>query len=120
MKRKPISPLVHGIIDYTFALALLSVPSILKLSKKARSIYAADALTILSYSAFTKYPPSVKPVIPLPLHKKLDYASLALIGLEAGSKEIRKDKRALIFSAGMITAGLITVLLTDWNVRQPA
>jgi hypothetical protein len=115
MKSKPITPFVHGIIDYAFAVALFSVPAILKLNESARKVYAADALAVLLYSAFTNYSLSFKKIIPLSLHKKLDYASLAIIALETSYKKIKKDKRAVILSSIMITAGLTTIVLTDWD-----
>ena len=115
MKRKPISPLMHGIIDYVFSFALLSAPSLIMLNKKAQRLYTINAFGVILYSAFTKYPPSVKQIIPLRLHKKIDCASLALIAFETCCKEIRKDKRAITFSAVMVTAGIVAVLLTDWQ-----
>ena len=70
MKYRPISPLLHGIIDYVFSFALLSVPSLMMLNRKAQRLYTINAFGVISYSAFTKYPPSVKQIIPLRLSEK--------------------------------------------------
>jgi hypothetical protein len=115
MNRKPISPLLHGIIDYAFSLSLISVPSIIKLNKKARLLYAINGISILSYSLFTKYPVAVKQLIPLNFHKKLDADTLALLLVEIFYNKIRRDKRAVLFHTSMLAAGIITVLLTDWD-----
>ncbi|MBV9962720.1 MAG: hypothetical protein JO072_10770 [Parafilimonas sp.] len=115
MRSKPISPFVHGIIDYAFALSLLSVPSIIKLNKKVRLLYALNAVSILSYSAFTKYPVAIKQVIPFRFHKILDIDSLSALLLQGAYKKIRRDRYALSFHGIMLAAGVITVLLTNWN-----
>lgn len=117
MRPKPITPFMHGIIDYTFAFALLTLPAIIKLNKKVRWLHAVNAISVLSYSFFTSYPPAIKQVIPLRLHKKLDSELLVLIALETIYKKIRKDKRAIAFQAGLLTTGITTVLLTDWNAE---
>jgi hypothetical protein len=117
MKSKPVSPLMHGIIDYAFASLLLSVPSVLKMNRRVKLLYALDAISVLSYSAFTKYPVAVKQVIPFRLHKKIDVAILATLLVETWYDRIRKDKRAVLFHTSMLAAGITTVLLTDW--RKP-
>jgi hypothetical protein len=120
MKYRPVSPFVHGIIDYVFSFALLSVPHIIKLNKKARLLYALNGVSVLSYSAFTKYPVAVKQIIPLHLHKKLDAESLIVLSVTTLHKKIRKDKRAIVFSVAMVATGLLTVMLTDWNTSSHA
>jgi len=115
MNSRPISPLMHGIIDYAFSFLLLSVPSATKMNKKVRLLHACNAITILSYSAFTKYPVAVKKVIPFNFHKKIDVAILAALLMETSYDKIRKDKHAVLFHASMLAAGVITVLFTDWR-----
>jgi hypothetical protein len=118
MNAKPISPLMHGIIDYAFSFSLLSVPSIIKLNKKVSLLYALNAISVLSYSLFTKYPVAVKQIIPFHFHKRLDIDTLAALSVEILYNKIRKDKRAVIFHTSLLAAGIITVLLTDWGAQS--
>ena len=115
MSPKPISPTVHGIIDYAFILSLLTVPSILKLHKRVRLLYVLNAISVASYTLFTKYPVAVKPVIPFYFHKRLDIDNLAALLVETLYKKVGNDKRAFVFHFSMLTAGVITVLLTNWG-----
>lgn len=115
MNSKPISPVVHGIIDYGFAAALLVIPRVLKLSKKAKKLYAVNAVNTLLYSALTDYPAGLKRIIPYSLHRTKDIENVTALTLATLYKPLRKNKRALYFHIGIIAAALLTISLTDWN-----
>lgn len=69
---KPISPKVHGLIDYTLASSLLVLPSVLGFSSSVQKLYAAEGLGLLVYVVLTDQPAAVKPWIPFPVHGKID------------------------------------------------
>ena len=115
MNAKPIRPLLHGIIDYTFSAALLVVPHLLKLNKKAVRLYTFNGVNTALYCAITGYPLGIKHYIPYKLHRKIDIDTIGLLALTTLYKPIRKDKRAVAFNISMIVAGIVTVLLTDWD-----
>jgi hypothetical protein len=117
MNTKPVSPKAHGIIDYGFAAALLVMPHVLKLSKKAKRLYAADAFKTLLYSAFTDYPLALKRVIPFGLHRKMDKENVSALALATLYPLLHMNKRALYFHIGIIAAAMLTIALTDWEAN---
>jgi len=61
MDTKPISPKVHGISDYVLVGSLLTLPTLLGLNKKVKTLYTAEALTLLGYVALSDHPASENP-----------------------------------------------------------
>ena len=117
MKRKPISPVLHGVIDYVFSAALLTIPRIIGLNKKAVRLYAVNGISTALYSAVTDYPLGIQPVIPYKTHRIIDCANIASLALATLYKPVQKDKLALAFNTTMAAAAILTVLLTDWNKK---
>ena len=115
MNRKPITPKMHGIIDYAFAAILVLAPPVLKLNKKARRLYKLLGAGVIVYSALTDYPAGVIPVIPYQDHQKIDDAIIGAFAVETLNKGITKDKRACAFHIGITTLAVITVMLTNWD-----
>jgi len=115
MTNKPISPKVHGIIDYTFGTALIFLPSILGFNKKAKKIYRTIGTGTLLYSAITNYPAGLKPLLSFDTHRKLDLVNIGTMAAETFVKGIRTQKRALIFNLAATAIATASVLLTDWN-----
>ncbi len=115
MNTKPISATTHGIIDYVYAAMLLTVPNILGLNKKAKFLYAIDALNVLSYSTSTNYALGVRKYIPFKVHKHLDIDNTKALLLATLYKPIRKEKKTLCFHLSMIAAASVVIALTNWN-----
>jgi hypothetical protein len=117
MNTKPISPKAHALIDYTLAGSLLVLPTVFKLNKKVKTIYAVEGVMLLGYLALTETPVAVKPVIPFTTHGKIDSFNIAQFALQTGLKPFRKEKKATIFNIVFTALAGITVLLTDWHGR---
>lgn len=115
MNPKPISPKVHALIDYALVSSLLTLPSLLDFSHNVKKIYTAEALALLVYVALTDQPAAVKPLIPFPVHGKIDPFNVGQFALQTFLKPFRKDKQAQLFNIGFTALAGITVLLTDWN-----
>ena len=113
--QNPITPKLHGIMDYAFAATLLLAPPLLGLNKKASRLYKLLALDVVAYSALTDYPAGIKRLISYDTHHKIDGANIA--GLVAGTmfKDIKKGKAELAFHIGITTIAIGIVLLTDWD-----
>ncbi|RDC55979.1 hypothetical protein DU508_14080 [Pedobacter chinensis] len=118
MNTKPISPKHHAIIDYLLVGSLLVLPSVLRLNKKARQIYAAEALILLPYIALTKQPVAIKGIIPLKTHQKIDPFNIAQFALQSFFSPFRKTRSTLLFNIAFTTIAGVTVLLTDWNKNR--
>ena len=115
MKNKPISPFVHGLIDYGFTAVQLAVPPLLGVNKKAGNIYRILGANLGTVNALTAHGAGVKPLISFKTHQKIDYANVATLALLTFHKSIRKDKKALIFHVSFLALAVAHVLLTDWE-----
>jgi len=115
MNTKPITPKVHGVMDYALASMLLVGPPLLGLNKKATNVYRGMAANLLTYTAITDFEAGIKPVISLDTHKKVDYGNLAVFAAAFFMKSIQKDKKALAFHAAVTTIAVGNVLMTDWD-----
>lgn len=115
MNKKPISPTLHGAMDYALASVLLLAPSVLGLSKKTVKTYRALGINLLTYNALTDFPAGIKPWMSLQTHKKIDYGNLATFAMMTMRNGIRNDKKALAFHAGVSAIAVANLLLTDWD-----
>jgi hypothetical protein len=115
MNKKPITPKMHGLIDYGFAAIQLLAPELLGLNKKAKKVYAFFGTNLIAYNALTDHPVAVKPEISYETHHKIDVANVAILAASTLYDGIRKDKRAVAFHLGFVVLAAINVLLTDWK-----
>lgn len=115
MKSKPISPLLHGLIDYGFTAAQLALPPLLGLNKKAVNLYRLLGANLCTYNALTAHGAAAKPLLSFKTHKNIDCANVAGLALLTLYKGIRKDKKALLFHAAFVALAVANVLLTDWK-----
>ena len=117
MSTKPISPKAHGLSDYLLVGSLLTFPSLLGFNKKVKTLYAAEALTLLVYVALSDHPAAVKPVIPFTTHGKIDPFNIGQFALQSFWKPFRKDRKALAFNLAFTALAGTVVALTDWHGR---
>ena len=115
MNAKPISPKIHSLIDYALVGSLFTLPTLLGFNQTVKKIYGAEAMALLAYVALTDQPVAVKPLIPFPVHGKIDPFNVAQFALQTGLKAFRQERKALIFNVGFTAIAGLTVWLTDWN-----
>lgn len=115
MDSKPISPKLHALIDYGLVSSLLTMPSLLGFSEPVKKIYTVEALVLLVYVALTDQPVRVKPLIPFPVHGKIDPFNVGQFALQTFSKPFRNDRKARLFNLVFTALAGLTVLLTDWK-----
>jgi uncharacterized membrane protein len=120
MNKKPITPKMHGFIDYGFATMQLATPELLGFNKKAKRVYRLLSAQVFGYSALTDYPLGIKPVLSYETHHKIDIANVALMAAAAMYRGINKDKRTLAFHLGFVALAAVNVLLTDWKADPHA
>jgi hypothetical protein len=122
--RKPITPLIHGIIDYALAGVQMLAPGMLGFNKKIIKTYLDLGSGFLAINALTDTPVGVRRVISMKDHQKADLAFLTTLGLLTFTKVIEKDKKALAFHLGMVGVSVAHYLLTDYDepglVTEPA
>lgn len=115
---KPISPKAHALIDYALVGALLTLPSLLKMNKKAKLIYAAEAAVLLPYVALTEQPVAVKGLIPMETHGKIDPFNVAQFAAQTFFKPFHKTRKELIFNVAFTAIAGLTVLLTNYQEKR--
>ena len=108
---KPVSPRLHGVVDYTACAAMLLAPGLLKLGPEARRASQLFATAYLFISVLTDYPPSLRRVIPFPLHGHIELASTPALLAVALSRQGRER----LYFLGLAGVVLSTYTLTDWQ-----
>ena len=112
---KPISPKVHGLIDYAMGGALAVLPATLGLNSAAVKTYGGLAANFLIVDALTDTPVGIKKVMSCGAHKKADLATLGTLALMAFAKPFREDRKALAFHIGLIALTGAQYMLTDYD-----
>ncbi|WP_102127021.1 hypothetical protein [Deinococcus planocerae] len=117
---KPISPRLHGIIDYVACGTMVAAPSLLGLNGTARTASYAFAGTYFVISALTDYPPALSRMIPFPLHGKIELSSvpaLAALPFLVSALKGSKERAYFLGLAGVVVG---TYSLTDWEANPDA
>ncbi|PTA67200.1 hypothetical protein [Deinococcus arcticus] len=109
--KPPVTPRVHGVIDYVACAGLLVLPRLLGLSPAARARSQALAAGYLALTVITDFPLAVRRTVPFPWHGRAELLSLPLVLLSArGAKT--NDRR---YFAGVAAMVLTAFLSTDWG-----
>lgn len=116
--KKPISPTIHGTLDYSTMAATLAAPTLLDFPGRAARTAYALAAGYLALSALTNYPPAVRRVIPLKAHGATDVVlGLALPALP-WVLGFRRHKRARNFFLALTGITMVVTALTDWDAQE--
>lgn len=114
---KPLTPRVHGLIDYAACGLMVAAPHLLRLSPKARAASYALAGSYLGVSTLTDYPVAARRLIPFPVHGKIELATVPVLLLLASLGRGSHDRRYFLGLAGTV---LGTYALTDWQADPDA
>ncbi|MBW0101339.1 hypothetical protein [Pseudonocardia sp. KRD291] len=122
--RKPISPALHGALDYGFLGMMLVVPRLLGLDRRARALFGTFGAVQGTLNALTDQPLGVARLVPFATHGTAERDSLPLFVALPLLTGVLRDRAALGFFLGA-GATLVTVYnLTDWDAvpdtRAPA
>ena len=112
---KILSPKQHGIADWGFVAGLFVIPEVMNVNPKAKRFYKALGANVIAINGATNHGVSIKPLISIKTHQKLDYANLALLYSMFAAKRIREDRKALAFHIGLTALATVNVLLTDYD-----
>src|SRR3954454_22422061 len=83
-RRGPIPPLLHGILDYVFAVVLIAAPFVLNFDDNtAVALSLALGLCAIILGAFTSWATGIVKSIPVAVHTVVDYVlSIFLIAAQ--------------------------------------
>jgi hypothetical protein len=117
---RPISPAMHGAIDYATSAAVALAPAMLDFPKPARQLFHSLAGSYTALSSVTDYPASLKRVVPFRAHG----ATEAVIGLALpflprllGFERHRAARNACY---GLAALTFVVAALTQWDEYDPA
>ena len=110
---KPISPKIHGVIDYLTVPLLLAAGPLFGFEGPPAEITSTLAGVVLIYSLFTAYPLGLVKTIPFPMHRVIDIVfgvamlvSPFVLGYDTGARN---------FFVAMGVLSLVVVALTDFS-----
>lgn len=115
---KPISPTLHGVLDYATCAFFALAPSLFNLHGTYATICYVLAGGYLVISLLTNMPLGAARVIPFPVHGKLELVS-GLVFLASpwlfGFAHDNATARNLFVGAGVVF--LVVYFLTDWYAQ---
>jgi hypothetical protein len=118
--RHPISPRLHGALDYTTSATVAAAPAVFDFPRAARVLFRSLAAGYTSLSAVTNYPMSVKRLVPFKAHGAAEgVIALALPALPR-ALGFRRNRAARNLCYGLTALTFVVAALTDWNAEQPA
>jgi hypothetical protein len=115
MMRKPISPTMHGVLDYATSAAVAAVPHAMNFPKPAKRLCESLAMGYTGLSVMTDYPPSLKRAVPFKAHGAAELAIAAALPAMPWVLGFAQHKAARNFCFGLAAMTLVVAALTDWD-----
>jgi hypothetical protein len=113
--KRPISPRVHGLIDYSTAAAVTMAPRLLGFPGPAAAAAYGVAGSIAGLSSMTDYRPSLKRVIPLKVHALVDTMMGIALPALPWVLGFANHRRARGFFLGLTAVSGVVTALTNWK-----
>jgi hypothetical protein len=113
--RKPISPRVHGLLDYTTSGAVALAPRVVPMPKKAQRLFESLAAGYTGLSAVTDYPLGVKRVAPFKAHGAAELVIAAMLPAMPWVLGFADNKAARNLCFALTGLTLVVAALTDWE-----
>ena len=118
MTRKPISPDMHGLIDYGFGVLNTAGPAALGLTGSARTVPAVAAAVQGTLNALSNQRYAAKRVVPFRLHGRLESLGVPALLVASIVTGAWKQPKAPLFYTGLFAALGTVYALTDWNGQK--
>jgi hypothetical protein len=113
--RKPITPTMHGVLDYATSAAVAVAPYALDFPKPAKRLCESLALGYTGLSALTNYPPSLKRAVPFKMHGAAELAIAAALPVMPWVLGFAHHKPARNLCFGLAAMTVVVAALTDWD-----
>lgn len=115
---KPISPRVHGMIDYGTSATVAAAPVLLDIPRVARNLFEGLATGYTGLSSITDYPLSLKRLVPFKVHGAAELAVAAVLPAMPWLLGFADDRAARNMCIGLSALTLVVSALTDWDQRN--
>ena len=116
--RQPITPRVHGILDYATSAAVATAPLVFDFPKPARALFTSLAAGYTGLSSVTNYPLSAKRVVPFKAHGATELAIAAALPFMPKALGFGRHRAARNLCYGLTALTLVVAALTDWNAED--
>ncbi len=113
--RKPISPRVHGVLDYTTSAAVALAPRLMNFPKPARVLCDTLAGGYTALSAVTDYPLAVKRTVPFKAHGAAELAIAAALPAMPWLLGFANHRAARNLCFGLAAMTVVVAAFTDWD-----
>jgi len=115
--RKPISPRMHGVLDYTTSATVAAAPYAFPMPAAARRLFESLAASYTGVSALTDYPLGVRRTIPFKAHGATELAIAAALPAMPWVLGFSENRAARNLCFGLTALTLVVAALTDWKGR---
>lgn len=116
--RKPITPRLHGILDYTTSLAVAAAPPLFDTPRPATRLFESLAAGYTGLSSVTDYPLSVKRVVPFRAHGAAELAIAAVLPALPWLLGFAEHRAARNLCFALTGLTLVVAALTDWKAER--
>jgi hypothetical protein len=116
--RRPITPTMHGVLDYATSAAVAAAPYALDLPKPAKRLCASLAVGYTGLSAVTNYPASLTRAVPFKVHGAAELAVAAALPAMPWVLGFSDHKAARNLCFGLAAMTLVVAALTDWDDEE--
>ncbi len=115
---KPISPRLHGILDYTTSAAVAAAPPLFDMPRPARWLFESLAAGYTGLSSVTNYPLSARRMVPFKAHGAAELAIAAILPAAPWLLGFSEHKAARNLCFGITALTLVVAALTDWSAER--
>jgi hypothetical protein len=116
--RKPISPRVHGMIDYATVATTAAVPRLMGFPRQAEQLCYALAGGYGGLSSVTDYPLAVRRKVPFKMHGVAEAAVGMALPFMPWALGFARHRPARNFILGLTALTAVVAALTDWNADE--
>ena len=118
--RKPISPRLHGILDYVTVAAAVAASRLFDFSRPAARSADAWAAGYAALAALTDYPLAFKRAVPFRAHGVVDGVHGLVLPALPWLLGFARDRRARNFFLGLAVVSAVVTALTQWQPERTA
>ena len=116
--KKPITPKIHGVIDYSTVAMVAAAPQVLDLPAPAAALCYSLAGGYAGLSALTDYPLAVKRAVPFKAHGIAETAIGVALPFMPWLLGFSDNRAARNLCFGLTALTMVVGALTDWNKRS--
>ena len=116
--QRPISPRIHGVLDYSTSAVVAAAPLVLNFPKPARRLFESLAAGYTGLSAVTNYPLSAKRLVPFKAHGAAEIAIALALPAMPRLLGFSKHRAARNLCYGLTALTFVVAALTDWKAER--